>query len=544
MMVIDSTNSSENDANNDMEDMSSVEQQLGPGQGQSDNQSVETDKILFADTLLKYLDKRTERGKTNYKWDGKPDQLKDFITLILKRDRQWKPKKVSEGKQMYTFTDGSEHLTLNFWQSSKTVSTQGNEKNIEKVQEKLDHLLQATKPTLVESEVHTYDNQSRTKQNEDDTVTKTSAISESKKKKNTTETEIQNLWQSVNDLKNFVKNSSINSPQNANNTNIAETSTLQTGINQLESEKSKLENELEHARILNMELIKLINNQHQIHQHSKAELEQVKSLNLIRNRNSDPPEGLKNQGEHSEKTVSLLNQQDKQNPKKQHRPQHHRKGKQIQKQSSPTGSKNQISQKQGQKAPNWQSECSKSKDADRNEESNKKKPTIIVAGDSMIKNIKGWLMSRKKQVKVCSFPGATAEEMNFFLKPLISRKPDKIILHTGTNDLSQGSVEQVSCNIIKLAEEIERNGIRCTISSIITRRGKLNEKVKQVNERVLNIVDGNLRFICNDLTLDLFVMKIFLLIILIMEGCISIKGEMEPWHYILSVISARINTTT
>ena len=155
MIVIDSTNSSENDANNDMENTSSVEEQLGPGQGQSDDQSVETDKILFADTLLKYLDKRTERGKTNYKWDGKPDQLKDFMTLILKRDGQWKPKKVSGGKQMYTFTDGSEHLTLIFWQSSKTVSIQGNEKNIEKVQEKLDHLLQAMKPTLVESEVHT-----------------------------------------------------------------------------------------------------------------------------------------------------------------------------------------------------------------------------------------------------------------------------------------------------------------------------------------------------------------------------------------------------
>ena len=65
-----------------MEDVSSVEEQLGPGLGQSDDQSVETGKILFADTLLKYLDKRTERGKANHKWDGKPDQLKDFITLI------------------------------------------------------------------------------------------------------------------------------------------------------------------------------------------------------------------------------------------------------------------------------------------------------------------------------------------------------------------------------------------------------------------------------------------------------------------------------
>ena len=48
---------------------------------------------IFAVALVWYLVKKTERGKTNYKWDGKPDQLKDFITPILKRDGQWKPKK-------------------------------------------------------------------------------------------------------------------------------------------------------------------------------------------------------------------------------------------------------------------------------------------------------------------------------------------------------------------------------------------------------------------------------------------------------------------
>ena len=73
------------------------------------------------------------------------------------------------------------------------MTIQGTEKNIEKVQKELDHLLQAMKPTLAETEIHARDNQSRTKQIEDDTVTKTSAISKSKKNKNTTETEIQNL---------------------------------------------------------------------------------------------------------------------------------------------------------------------------------------------------------------------------------------------------------------------------------------------------------------------------------------------------------------
>ena len=53
---------------------------------------------------------------------------------------------------LYTYTDGSGHLTLNFCQSSKTVSIQGNGKNTEKVQEKLDNLLQTMKPALVGSE--------------------------------------------------------------------------------------------------------------------------------------------------------------------------------------------------------------------------------------------------------------------------------------------------------------------------------------------------------------------------------------------------------
>ena len=83
------------------------------------------------------------------------------------------------------------------------MSIKSNERNKEKVQEKRDNLLQGMKPTRVESEIHACDIESRTEQNEDDTVTKTSAIPKSKKKKNTTEAEIQNLWQSVNDLKNL-----------------------------------------------------------------------------------------------------------------------------------------------------------------------------------------------------------------------------------------------------------------------------------------------------------------------------------------------------
>ena len=69
----------------------------------------------------------------------------------------------------------------------------------------------------------------------------------------------------------------------------------------------------------------------------------------------------------------------------------------------------------------------------------------------MVKNIKGWLMSRKKHVRVYSFPGATTDEMELFVKPLIARQPDEIIIHIGTNDLSRTSAGQLTDNILKLA---------------------------------------------------------------------------------------------
>ena len=46
------------------------------------------------------------------------------------------------------------------------------------------------------------------------------------------------------------------------------------------------------------------------------------------------------------------------------------------------------------------------------------KALIIIAGDSLLKNINGWLMSRSKRVKVHSFPGATVCDMEDYLKPL------------------------------------------------------------------------------------------------------------------------------
>ena len=58
---------------------------------------------------------------------------------------------------------------------------------------------------------------------------------------------------------------------------------------------------------------------------------------------------------------------------------------------------------------------------------------VMIAGDSVFKHSQGRKMSRNSRVKVYSFPGCTTEDMHDFIKPLLRKNPNKIILHVGTN---------------------------------------------------------------------------------------------------------------
>ena len=85
-----------------------------------------------------------------------------------------------------------------------------------------------------------------------------------------------------------------------------------------------------------------------------------------------------------------------------------------------------------------------------------KKPAVILAGDSILKNIKGWLMSRTKAVKSYSFSGADTDDMKYHLQAIIKRNPHHIVLHCGTNDLAWRTPEEIATNITGMVKEIKR----------------------------------------------------------------------------------------
>ena len=91
----------------------------------------------------------------------------------------------------------------------------------------------------------------------------------------------------------------------------------------------------------------------------------------------------------------------------------------------------------------------KTKTRERNPEKNEKerqsgpgniaqtrKPVTVIAGDLIIQNIRGWSLSKTNKVVVKPFPGATTEDMEDFIKPILRKDLENIIIHVGTNDVN------------------------------------------------------------------------------------------------------------
>ena len=137
---------------------------------------------------------------------------------------------------------------------------------------------------------------------------------------------------------------------------------------------------------------------------------------------------------------------------------------------------------------------------DKHQYSGRAKETVIIAGDSMIRGQKGWMMSRSKTVNCKAFSGATCDDMEHYLNPILSRKPDHLILHIGTNDLHDSSPTEVVNKIKKLTDKITGSGINCFISSLIIRNDSehLNQKVQSVNTLLSKLVSDKVHLITHD----------------------------------------------
>ena len=118
----------------------------------------------------------------------------------------------------------------------------------------------------------------------------------------------------------------------------------------------------------------------------------------------------------------------------------------------------------------------------------KVKETVVIAGDSLVKNIFGTTMG-KQDPRHCyvvkGFPGATVSDMEDYVKPITRKSPDKVILHVGTNDLKNSIPKVIADSIMNLCTQIkeESPNTMVGVSALLTRNDNpiLATKVKQVN---------------------------------------------------------------
>ena len=124
-----------------------------------------------------------------------------------------------------------------------------------------------------------------------------------------------------------------------------------------------------------------------------------------------------------------------------------------------------------------------------NKDQNKRK--IIIAGDSIIQHVHGWELSNENcNVAGKSFCGSKIEDMQDYLKPLIRRKPDEIILHIGTNNIrdSTSDPQTLADGIVNLADLINSSSpsTQISISGLVTRRDNSTfvSKINNTNKRL------------------------------------------------------------
>ena len=141
-----------------------------------------------------------------------------------------------------------------------------------------------------------------------------------------------------------------------------------------------------------------------------------------------------------------------------------------------------------EKVANQTSEIQNGEKEEVDQRAKESKETVLMVGDSMIKKIDGYLLTKsinqKFLVKVSSFKTAKTIDMYDHLKPTLRDfNPGLFIIHVGTNDLSLNKTSnEIAEEIVSLAESVKKPSSNIVVSDIVTHEDGYKTKVDEVNK--------------------------------------------------------------
>ena len=119
----------------------------------------------------------------------------------------------------------------------------------------------------------------------------------------------------------------------------------------------------------------------------------------------------------------------------------------------------------------------------------------------MLNNIHPRGLSKDSDVKVYSRPRATSDAIKHQINPSINRKPDVLIVHVGTNDITN-DIDTIT-NLQTIVNRVKKKSShsKLIISSLVQRRDKENmeNKVTKLNNELKSFCDENkTTYLCNN----------------------------------------------
>ena len=83
------------------------------------------------------------------------------------------------------------------------------------------------------------------------------------------------------------------------------------------------------------------------------------------------------------------------------------------------------------------------------------------------------------------FLGARIKDMKHYVKPQQEKQPAQIIIHVGTNDLpGNKNSDEIANEIVEFTNLIKTSENNVVVSSTVSRKDRLNNKAKEVNENL------------------------------------------------------------
>ena len=149
--------------------------------------------------------------------------------------------------------------------------------------------------------------------------------------------------------------------------------------------------------------------------------------------------------------------------------------------------KQQLEQVRLQKKLEYNNYQNQQRDKISNDQDNYPPGTCVIIGDSILNGLIEENISNQHNVRIRKFPGATVDDLNYHVHPILRKKPKHIIVHIGTNDATRSTSREILEKLLKLKTLIKETEVTFSTPTIRSHNGKAALTIRNLWDHLLDL---------------------------------------------------------